>query len=169
MDMLLLSAVAEAAQACVAFSNGWRYGAPIPPGPVTMNDLWNIIPSNPPVSITDLTGAEIAEMLEDNLENTFAADPYTQMGGYVKRCLGVKIYAKIENPKGARIQQLFVEGEPVRADRTYRAAFVTVQGVPKQFGGNRSDLGIRALDALRKYLLDHSPVEIGHSQSVIAV
>lgn len=123
MDMLLLSAVAEAAQACVAFSSGWRYGVPIPPGPVTMNDLWNIVPSNPPVSITDLTGGEIREMLEDNLENTFSADPYAHMGGYVKRCLGVNIYAKIENPKGARIQELFVQGEPVRADRIYHCHF----------------------------------------------
>ena len=28
------------------------------------------------VSIVDLTGAEIIRMLEDNLERTFAADPY---------------------------------------------------------------------------------------------
>ena len=26
---------------------------------MTMNDLWNIIPPNPPVSAVDLTGAEI--------------------------------------------------------------------------------------------------------------
>ena len=73
----------------IAFSNGWRYGAPIPPGPVTMNDLWNIIPTNPPVSTVELTGAEIRAMLEENLERTFAADPYAQMGGYAKRCLGL--------------------------------------------------------------------------------
>ena len=32
----------------MAFSNGWRYGAPIPPGPVTRDDLYDIIPVNPP-------------------------------------------------------------------------------------------------------------------------
>lgn len=82
MDNFLLDAIAEAAGTEIAFSNGWRYGAPILPGPVTINDLWNIIPPNPFVSIVDLTGAELWSMLEHNLENTFAADPYAQMGGY---------------------------------------------------------------------------------------
>jgi hypothetical protein len=27
----------------------------------------------------------------------FAADPYQQMGGYVKRCLGLTLYVKFEN------------------------------------------------------------------------
>jgi len=39
MDNLLLQAVAEAAGTGIAFSNGWRYGAPIPVGPVTVNDF----------------------------------------------------------------------------------------------------------------------------------
>lgn len=32
MDDLLLAAIAEAAGTELAFSSGWRYGAPIPPG-----------------------------------------------------------------------------------------------------------------------------------------
>jgi 2',3'-cyclic-nucleotide 2'-phosphodiesterase (5'-nucleotidase family) len=55
MDNFLLQAIAEAADTRIAFSNGWRYGAPIPPGPVTVNDLWNIVPPNPPVSTVELT------------------------------------------------------------------------------------------------------------------
>lgn len=35
MDNLLLQAVAEVAETHIAFSNGWRYGAPIPADPVT--------------------------------------------------------------------------------------------------------------------------------------
>lgn len=76
MDNLLLAAVAEAAGTHIAFSNGWRYGAPVRPGPVTMNDLWNVIPSNPPISVVDLTGQELAAMMEENLERIFSADPY---------------------------------------------------------------------------------------------
>src|SRR5699024_3337881 len=91
MDNLLLEAIRQAAGTTLAFSNGWRYGAPIPPGPITMNDLWNIIPTNPPISVVDLTGEELLDMLEENLENTFSANPYKQMGGYVKRCLGMKM------------------------------------------------------------------------------
>ena len=169
MDNLLLEAVAAASGAKIAFSNGWRYGAPILPGPITRNDLWNIVPTNSPVSLVEITGKEIRDMLEENLENTFAPDPYKQMGGYVKRCHGVTIYIKIENPKGARIQQIFAEGAPLEPGRTYTAGFVTTQGVPEQFGRNRRDLAVRAVEALEIYL---KSVEIYSSiaqHSVIAV
>src|SRR5699024_10591283 len=86
IDNLLLHALMNNADTEVAFSNGWRYGAPIPAGPINMNDVWNINPTNPPVSTVYMSGREMLEMLEENLENTFSADPYNQMGGYLKRC-----------------------------------------------------------------------------------
>ena len=45
MDNVLLDAIAAAAGTRLAFSNGWRYGAPILPGDVTMEHLWNIVPN----------------------------------------------------------------------------------------------------------------------------
>ncbi len=151
-DNLLLQALMDTTGAELAFSNGWRYGAPVPVGPITMNDIWNIIPTNPPVSMVELTGKEIIAMLEENLENTFSSNPYNQMGGYMKRSLGMKMYIKIENPSGMRIQDLFVSGHRVEKDKTYNTAFVTVQGVPKKYGTNRRNLDIHAVDALKQYI-----------------
>jgi 2',3'-cyclic-nucleotide 2'-phosphodiesterase (5'-nucleotidase family) len=151
MDNLLLQSMVHATGAQIAFSNGWRYGAPVPVGPVRVNDLWNIIPVNPPLSLVDLTGEELTLLLEANLGSTFARNPYDQMGGYVKRMVGVKLYAKIENPKGERIQALFVQDEPVQPDRIYPVTFVTYQGVPPQLGSNRRNLEVNAIDALRAY------------------
>ena len=153
----------------IAFSNGWRYGAPIPPGPVTMNDLWNMIPINPPVSVVDVTGSEICTLLEENLERTFAADPFDHMGGYVKRCRGLNLYIKMENPRGRRIDRLFVAGGPVEPDKTYRVAFVVAQGVSSKCGRNRRDLDIRAIDALRSYFGEKSPIRLGPQRTVMAV
>lgn len=169
MDDVLLEAIAEAAGTRIAFSNGWRYGAPIPAGPVTMNDLWNIIPTNPPVSEVDLTGAEIIQMLEDNLERTFAADPYAQMGGFVKRMRGVLMYFKAENPVHHRIDRLFVDGEPVERDRTYTVAFVTEQGVPKKFGRNRQQLDVTAVQALKDLFRSRGAMSPSDTQTVIEV
>lgn len=168
MDDLLLDAIAAAAGTEIAFSNGWRYGAPVVPGPITMNDLWNIIPANPPVSTVELTGAELCAMLEENLERTFAADPYAQMGGYVKRCRGLVLYAKIENPPGQRVDRLFLQGQAVDPARTYEVAFVTEQGVPRKFGRNRRTLPLLAIDALRDYLA-RGPVTGRHHATVQAV
>jgi sulfur-oxidizing protein SoxB len=169
MDNLLLDAIAEAAGTEIAFSNGWRYGAPVPGGRMTVNDLWNIIPTNPPVSTVEMTGAEIWGMIEENLERTFSRDAYRQMGGYVKRCRGVNVYCKIENPEGSRIQELFAEGARLERERAYRVAFVTEQGVPEKFGRNRRNLEIRAIDALRRYLQKQGIVKAELRGSVVAV
>jgi S-sulfosulfanyl-L-cysteine sulfohydrolase len=169
MDNFLLQALLESTGAQLAFSNGWRYGAPIVPGYVTLNDLYNIIPMNPPVSTTELKGEEIMAMLEENLERTFSCDPYQQMGGYVKRCLGLQAYIKIENPKGLRIQELFIGNEEVQADKLYSATFVTMQGVPQKYGHNRENLSERAIDAMRKYLLNHRPIRAELRGTFIAV
>lgn len=151
MDDALLAAIADAASVDIAFSNGWRYGAPIRPGPVTVNDLWNIIPTNPPVSTVTLTGAEIVTMMEENLERTFSADPLGQMGGYLKRFRGLTVYGKLENPAGHRIERIFVGATALEDARKYKVAYVTEQGVPQKFGTGRADLPIRAIDALRQY------------------
>jgi len=169
MDDVLLEAIAEAAGTDIAFSNGWRYGAPIARGAVTMNDLWNIIPTNPPVSLVELTGAELHEMLEANLERTFAADPYEQMGGYVKRMRGLKMYFKAENPRGRRIERLFAGHEPVAAARTYRVGFVTAQGVPSRFGRNRRNLDVDAISAMRELFRRRGSVTPSTVQTVFEV
>ncbi len=158
MDNFLLQSILEASGAQLAFSNGWRYGAPVVPGPVTLNDLYNIIPMDPPIVLVDLTGEELCNMLEENLERTFAADPYEQMGGYIKRGLGLTVYFKVENPSGQRIQQVFVGDEPLEMTRAYHAAFVTQQGVAQKYGKNRSEMSMHAVEAMKVFLAKHKPM-----------
>ena len=158
MDNFLLQSLLESTGARLACSNGWRYGAPIVPGPVTLNDLYNMIPVNPPVSTVEITGEELRAMLEENLERTFSCDPYQQMGGYVKRCLGLNAWIKIENPPGLRIQKLFVGNEEIRDNTYYPAAYVTMQGVPEKYGRNRENQSEKAISAMRKYLSGHRPI-----------
>ena len=166
MDNFLLEALLDVSGAQLAFSNGWRYGAPISVGPITMEDLWNIIPTNPPVSMVQITREELLQMLKENLENTFSTNPYHQMGGYVKRCLGLKVYMKIENPKRMRIQHLFVGNEKVEKENVYEAAFVTVQGVPRKYGENRQQLPIHAIDAMKQYIEKCEIIDVQLRQTI---
>lgn len=158
MDNLLLQAMLMATGSQLAFSNGWRYGAPIVPGPITNNDLHNIIPVNPVIETVVLTGHEILEMIEENLEKTFSGDAYKQQGGFVKRCLGLKAYIKIEVGAPKRIQKLFIGEEPIKPEENYTACYVTSQGVPEKYGKERAESGVRAVDAIQKYLETKSPV-----------
>lgn len=152
MDDVLLSAIGRTAGTRIAFSNGWRYGAPIPPGLVTAYDLLCMVPMNPPIQTVDLTGAEIRAMMEDGLESTFSADPFQQRGGYVKRFRGLVFNVKLENPHGARIETAFTtDGNPLVGDRIYRAAYITEQGVPERYGNGRETLSVRTIDALRDW------------------
>jgi 2',3'-cyclic-nucleotide 2'-phosphodiesterase (5'-nucleotidase family) len=160
MDNFLLESILDASGAKLAFSNGWRYGAPVIQGSVTLNDLYNIIPMNPPIGTVDLTGQEILKMLEENLERTFSADAYEQMGGYIKRCLGLTVYMKVENPAGHRIQQVFIGDEPLELTRSYFTAFVTEQGVDQKYGQNRNALKIRAVESMQSYLAKHQPLHM---------
>ncbi|MHB1394977.1 MAG: bifunctional metallophosphatase/5'-nucleotidase [Clostridia bacterium] len=169
MDNFLLKSLIEATGAQIAFSNGWRYGAPIIPGPISINDLYNIIPMNPPVSVVDLAGEEILKMLEENLEHTFSSDPFQQMGGNVKRCFGLTAYIRIENPKGNRIQKLFIGPDEVKLDWIYKATFVTEQGVPLKYGTNRQNLEFKSIDALRMYLVRHRPLSEELQETFILV
>ena len=169
MDNLLLQSIADASGLPLAFSNGWRYGAPIPPGPITINDLWNIVPTNPPISMCEITGSELWEMMEENLEHVFSCDPYQQMGGYVKRCFGLNLYFKIENPAGKRIQEFCIGNQKLFRDKVYRACFLTSQGIPDKYGRNRRSLEITAIEALKLYLAKHRCVTSELAGTVVPI
>ena len=158
MDNFLLHAISKETGRKLCFSHGWRYGAPIPPGNITLEDLYNIVPMNPVIQNVDLKGYEIVEMLENFIEHTYSRNPYGQIGGYLPRAVGIRAYIKIENPHHYRIQKLYVEGEPLEADKTYRASFITEQGVPQHYGTNREKLKVTAIDAMRRYLAESSPI-----------
>ncbi|RRQ46689.1 bifunctional metallophosphatase/5'-nucleotidase [Chryseobacterium sp. SC28] len=159
MDDFLLTAVNFATATEISFSNGWRYGAPIDKGNVTLWNLYQMVPMNPPITTTELSGHEIFEMLEENLERTFSAEPMHQMGGYVKRCSGLRILMRIENPPGFRIQEIYFQNQLLEKDRSYKVAFLTEQGVPKKYGKNRTETAITAVDAMLLYLEAHPKIE----------
>ena len=106
-------------------------------------------------------------MLEENLERTFSAAPFHQLGGYVKRCRGLKVYIKIENPPGTRIQKMFIEGEEVKPDKTYSAAYLTVQAVPAKFGKNRKRLSADAHGAMLTALSKRKEVNADLEDTVV--
>lgn len=47
VDNLIADAYLDLTGPSVAFSRGWRYGAPVPPGEVTAGNLWQMIPIKP--------------------------------------------------------------------------------------------------------------------------
>jgi 2',3'-cyclic-nucleotide 2'-phosphodiesterase (5'-nucleotidase family) len=169
MDNLLLESISSAAGIEIAFSNGWRYGAPVPRGDVKFNDIWNIVPTNPPVSVCQITGEDLWNMMEENLERTFSRNPYNQMGGYVKRSRGVNIYFKVENPRDKRIQEFFVNGKRLDKSDKYDVCYLTNQGVPEKFGEEKEDLDISAIEALEHYITEKRITKTGYRGNIVSI
>ncbi len=62
--------------------------------------------------------------------------PFKQMGGYIKRNSGLKIYFKLENPYGQRIQRVFAGPDELNPAKTYRAAYVTPRQCPGKWAAS---------------------------------
>jgi len=143
--------------------------APILPGAVTMEHFGNIVPTHPSISTVELTGDELRAMLEANLARTYSPDPYCQMRGFVKRCRGLNLYFKMENPKGQRIEDLLVDGVPIQPGRIYRAAMLGEQRVPKKYGSKRQKIDIDAIQSLQQLFARGTQVRGTRRGSVVAI
>lgn len=62
--------------------------------------------------------------------------------------------AKLENPMGHRVEQVFTRKGRIDPDARYPAAFITAQGVPVAMGTQRRDLDISAIAALQAGFAD---------------
>ena len=142
---------------------------PILAGEVTLEHLWNVVPTNAQVSTVELTGDELWAMPQANVERTYAANAYEQMGGFVKRCRGLRLFFKMENPAGHRIESLLIDGDVVKGGGRYSAAMLGEQGVPAKFGLHRKQIGITAVDALRDLYASHAVITGAIRGSVTAV
>lgn len=168
MDCLLLDAMRLATGLPIAFSNGWRYGGAVKKGRLTRRHLYAIVPMDPEIRTARLTGAQITRMLEDNLESTFSTRPFDQMGGYIKRVAGLKVYFKLENPYGQRVQRVFTPAGEIGPDTLYEVAYVTRQGVPERYGSHHQGTGRHAVAAMEA-LLKRGPYQPGDVEAFVPV
>ncbi|WP_257988459.1 5'-nucleotidase C-terminal domain-containing protein [Bacillus sp. V33-4] len=106
MDRLITDSYLHSYDCDLTFSHGWRYGTPIAPGPISMDDLHSIIPTNPEMFTLEMDGHRLLKAIEKNLEQVFSADPFKQKGGYILRSSGLFMTLKPYNPEGNRIQSL---------------------------------------------------------------
>ncbi|MBT2709445.1 5'-nucleotidase C-terminal domain-containing protein [Pseudomonas sp. ISL-84] len=153
MDKLITDAYLHAFEADIAFSHGWRYGTPIPEGKVSLYDVHTIIPTNPELFLMEVEGQYLIKALEKNLEQVFSADPFGQKGGYILRSSGLFMTFKPYNPKGNRIQELLVNGDPINPHKRYKV----VGGGEQLFKGmnNKKEYqGIHAIDVIKSFLAE---------------
>jgi sulfur-oxidizing protein SoxB len=123
-DQLILDALMEVKGADIAFSPGFRWGTTLLPGQaITIEHLMDQTAITYPQStLTEMTGAQIKEILEDVGDNLFNPDPYKQQGGDMVRVGGLT-YACAPNARmGDRIRDMRLKNKPLDAGKKYKVA-----------------------------------------------
>ena len=123
-DQLILEALMQAKGAEIAFSPGFRWGTTLLPGDaITLEHVMDQTAiTYPAVTVNEMTGARIKEILEDVCDNLFNPDPYLQQGGDMVRVGGLTYACEPRAKTGRRISDLRLQGKPLEADKTYRVA-----------------------------------------------
>jgi len=111
-----------------------------------------LLPFDNNLMTLELTGAQIAEILEHNAKT----EGMLQVSG-------LRVVYDLTAPEGSRVKELAVGGKPAERSRTYRVTtndFLAAGG--DRFGmfreGKNAVIGDNVRDAFLDYLKKHSPV-----------
>jgi S-sulfosulfanyl-L-cysteine sulfohydrolase len=122
-DDLICQGIIEERDTEISLSPGFRWGTSLLPGQdITIEDLYTeTAMSYPQVYRTEMTGAQIKEIMEDVCDNLFNKDPFFQQGGDMVRVGGMTYTCAVNESIGNRISdmRLTKSGEAIEADRTY--------------------------------------------------
>jgi sulfur-oxidizing protein SoxB len=123
-DQLIVDAMMEVQGADMAFSPGFRWGTSLLPGDtITMEHVMDQTAITYATStLSEMTGAQIKEVMEDIADNLYHPDPYYQQGGDMVRVGGLRYSMDIGQSHGSRIDNMEIRGEPVDPLKKYKIA-----------------------------------------------
>jgi sulfur-oxidizing protein SoxB len=123
-DQLILDALMAVKGAEISLSPGVRWGVCVMPGEqVTFEHLMTQTAlTYPTVTLRDLSGAQIKEILEDVADNIFNPDPYYQQGGDMVRVGGLRYSLDPTGERGRRIGDMELNGKTLDPRKQYRVA-----------------------------------------------
>jgi S-sulfosulfanyl-L-cysteine sulfohydrolase len=123
-DQLICDALMDVQGAEIAFSPGFRWGVSVMPGEAITFDhvMTQTAITYPSVTLNNMSGTRIKEILEDVADNLFNKDPYYQQGGDMVRVGGLKYSIDPGATIGSRISDMELDGKPLDANKEYAVA-----------------------------------------------
>ena len=157
---LLTDALRDTMKTDIAFFPAWRYGATLLPGKITVEDVYNIIPTNGRISTYTMRGKEIKSLLENILGGVADADPYTRFGGDMIRFSGLKLRYNLSRKSGEQIASITIGGKPLSLEKNYTIASVQTRFHNNSFFGATyvKNTGKVFVEELIQYVRTHSPL-----------
>jgi S-sulfosulfanyl-L-cysteine sulfohydrolase len=170
MDNLITDAIMWKFKPDIALSNGFRFCQPLAVDktksetPITKEFLWNMLPVDSEAKTGVVTGKQLWEWLEKELQNAFAKDPSKRFGGWFVRFSGMEVNFTIANDFGKRVNWVKVKGLPLDLEKEYSVIACEREGDPDdtlcriEHVKNPKRLGSLLHDVIEEYLKVNSPV-----------
>ena len=170
MDNLITDAVKWKFKPDIALSNGFRFCQPLAVDPktglatITKEFLWNMLPVNSEAKTAIVTGKQVWDWLEKELQNAFAKDPSKRFGGWFVRYNGMEVNFTIGNEFGKRVNSVKIGGAPLDPLKEYSIVACEREGDPEdtlcrmEHVKNPVKSPFLMHDIIIDYLKVHSPV-----------
>ncbi len=136
MDNFITDAIMWKYKPDIALSNGFRFCPPLVPDPktgvaeITMDYLWSMLPVDSEAKRGRITGRQLWDWMEKELQNAFAKDPAKRFGGWVVRFNGMEVNFTIGNEAGKRVNSIKVKGSPLDLGKKYTFIACEREGDP---------------------------------------
>jgi len=121
-DNLVTDALRARTGQDVVIKEPGRYGATILPGPITVEDIYNFVPTESPIYYMKLTGAHLRSMFEAAVDNVMNEAPLQQVGSYMWRYSGLELAIDQSKSYPDRIQKIVINGKSISNDKLYSLA-----------------------------------------------
>ena len=133
MDNLITDALMWKFNTDFVVSNGFRFCPPLVPpaggeADITNEYLWSMLPVESAIKAGVVSGQQIVDWLESELENAFAKDATRRFGGWFVRYKGLFVKFTIGNPMGQRVREVTVQGQPLVGDQELHRTGVRTRG-----------------------------------------
>jgi len=153
-DAMLAAQLSDGQQADIALHNIGGIRAALEKGPITFGELYAVLPFDNQLMALSLSGTQILEILEHSVSDRAGA---LEVAGMTYRFA-------MSRPRGQRVTEVSVGGQPLEPTRVYRVATIDYlagggDGYDTFLEGTDPTYGDTAVWAVAEYIKAHSPVD----------
>ncbi len=136
IDTLIIEALMWKIKPDIVLSNGFRFCPPntTPDAtgniPITEGYIFDMLPVDSTVRTAKISGKQLSDWLEKELNNVFAKDASKRLGGWVVKFKGMKVEFKAFEEMGKRVKSVEVNGQKLDADKLYVVSACEREGDP---------------------------------------
>jgi S-sulfosulfanyl-L-cysteine sulfohydrolase len=120
----------------IVLSNGFRFCPPLATPdetgniPITRGFIYDMLPVDSIVRTGEVTGLQLLNWMEKELNNVFAKDASKRFGGWVTKFKGMEVKFNAFGDEGQRVQSITVNGEALDLNKTYSISACEREGDP---------------------------------------